>query len=58
MFCITCWKTTETINVFEKDIEKGDVIVKYMYGICKECNNVKREKIGWTEKKYSVDLLC
>ena len=50
MFCFKCWKITETINIFEKDIEKGDEIEKFIYGVCKVCYNVKSEKIGWLKK--------
>ena len=48
-----CWKNTITINKYEKE----DRIEKYIYGLCKECNNIKYEKIGWIKKLTSVDLL-
>ena len=57
MFCLVCWKNTITINKYEKDLEKEDRIEKYIYGLCKECNNIKYEKIGWIKKLTNVDLL-
>ena len=57
MFCFICWKNTITINKYEKDLEKEDRTEKYIYGLCKECNNIKYEKIGWIKKLTSADLL-
>ena len=58
MFCLKCWKTTETINKFEEEKEEKDMIVKYLYGTCKECNGNKYDRIGNVRKKRdSYELL-
>ena len=53
MFCIYCWKVTETKNERMEDLKEYTILK----GECKECNKIKTGKKNYKQNTDNITLL-
>ena len=44
MFCVYCWKVTETENERIEELKEKSRVTTILKGECKECKNIKLDK--------------